>query len=75
MQFKIGDDKIPVGNITFSGTKDYIYAWGLEFNVLHPKIRTSLGLCWLDEFSAKNRFQGNTFFITIGYIIKSLEKE
>jgi hypothetical protein len=28
-----------------------------------------------DEFSAKNRFEGNTFLITIGYIIKSLEKK
>ena len=53
----------------------HVYAAGLEFNVLHPKIRTSIGLRWLDEFSAKNRFEGNTFLITIGYIIKSLEKK
>ena len=57
------------------GDQDKIFAWGLEFNFLHPKIRTSLGFRWLDEFSAKNRFEGNTFLITLGYIIKSLEKK
>ena len=43
----------------------------LEFtkSALHPTVR------WLDEFSAKNRFEGNTFLITIGYIIKSLKKK
>jgi len=75
MQFKVSDDKIPIGNTLFTGTKDHIYAWGLEANVLHPKIRTSLSIRWLDEFSAKNRFEGNTFLITAGYIIKSLKKE
>jgi hypothetical protein len=75
MQFKVSDDKLPIGNNIFTGTKDHIYAWGLEANVLYPKARVSLGLRWLDEFSAKNRFEGNTFFITAGYIIKSLEKK
>jgi hypothetical protein len=75
MQFKVSDDEIPVGNSIFTGTADHIYAWGLEANVLHPKIRTSLSLRWFDEFGAKNRFEGNTFLITIGYIIKSFEKE
>jgi hypothetical protein len=61
MQFKVSDDEIPVGNSIFTGTADHIYAWGLEANVLHPKIRTSLSLRWFDEFGAKNRFEGNTF--------------
>jgi hypothetical protein len=75
VQYKATNDEIPVGTTVFTGTKDHIYAAGLEFNVLHPKIGTSIGLRWLDEFSAKNRFEGNTFLITIGYIIKSLEKK
>jgi hypothetical protein len=75
MQFKVSGDKIPIGNNIFTGDKDQIYSWGLEFNVLHPKIRTSLGFRWLDEFGAKNRFEGNTFLITVGYIIKSLSRE
>jgi hypothetical protein len=75
MQFKVSDDNIPIGSTVFTGNRDQIYSWGLEFNVLHPKIRTSLGLRWLDEFSAKNRFEGNTFLITLGYIVKSLSKK
>ncbi len=75
MQLKVSEDKIPIGSTIFTGSEDKIFAWGLEFNVLHPKIRTSLGFRWLDEFSAKNRFEGNTFLITLGYIIKSLEKK
>ena len=74
-QFKVSSDKIPVGNTIFTGSKDKTFACGLEFNVLHPKIRTSLGFRWLDELSAKNRFEGSTFLITLGYIIKSLEKK
>ena len=74
IQDKATNDEIPVGATVFTGTKDHVYAAGLEFNVLHPKIRTSIGLRWLEEFSARNRFEGNTFLITIGYIIKSLEK-
>ena len=75
MQFKTTNDKIAVNNTVFTGTNDHVYALGLEFNVLHPKIRTSLGFRWLGEFSARNRFEGNTFLVTIGYIIKSLEKK
>jgi hypothetical protein len=75
MQFKVSDDKIPAGNSFFTGSNDKILAWGLEFNVLHPKIRSSLGFRWMDEFNAKNRFEGNTFLITLGYIIKSLSKK
>jgi hypothetical protein len=75
MQFKVSDDQIPVGNTVFTGSRDNIYAYGLEFNVLHPKIRTSLGFRWLGETGARNRFQGNAFFITLGYIAKSLAKK
>lgn len=74
LQYKATSDKIPIGNTIFTGNKDRIYAWGLEFNVLHPKIRTSLSIRWLDEMSARNRFEGNTFLITAGYILKSLSK-
>ena len=70
MQFKVSNDKIPVGNTVFTGSKDKIYALGLEFNALHPKLKTSLGLRWLNEFGTVNRFEGNTFLITAGYIIE-----
>lgn len=74
LQSKATSDKIPIGNTIFTGNKDKIYSWGLEFNVLHPKLRTSLSFRWFDELSARNRFEGNTFLITAGYIIKSLSK-
>jgi hypothetical protein len=66
MQFKVSSDEIPVDKNIFTGKKDRIYSWGLELNVVHPKIRSSLGVRWLDEFSAKNRFEGNTFLVTLG---------
>lgn len=75
MQFKVSDDEIPIGNTVFTGSEDKIYALGLEFNVLHPKLKTSLGVRWLNEFGTINRFEGNTFLITAGYIIESLKKK
>ncbi|MDF2191590.1 transporter [Paraflavitalea sp. CAU 1676] len=75
MQFKISDDKIPVGNTVFSGSKDRVYGWGVEGNVFMPGIRSQLGLRWLAETGARNRFEGSTFFITLGYMLKSLSKK
>lgn len=72
MQFKVTDDKIPVGQAMFSGSKDHIYAAGLEANVMYPKTFTALSFRWLGEFSAKNRFEGNTFFITLSQAIAAL---
>jgi hypothetical protein len=58
---------------------DYIQCFGYlnsrPNKTEHCVYTTSLGLRWLDEFNAKNRFEGNTFFITLGYIVKSLEKK
>lgn len=74
-QWKVTDDKIAVGSNSFTGNKDRIYSWGLEFNVLQPKWRSSMSIRWLDEAGARNRFEGNTFLITYGFIIKSLGKK
>ena len=74
MQWKVTDDQIPIANTVFTGTKDHLYAMGLEINALHPKTFTSLSLRWLGEFGAKNRFEGNTFFITIAQALASFEK-
>jgi len=49
--------------------------YGYNASPLKNSDDSSIGLCWLEEFSTKNRFEGNTFLITIGYIIKSLEKK
>ena len=78
IQSKTTHDKIemPILNgYTFDLTKDHVYALGAEFNILFPKTFTSFSIRWLNEFGARNRFQGNTFFITIAQFLKSLEKK
>lgn len=72
MQYKLSSDEIPVGNTVFYGDKDHVYGWGAEGNVFLPAIRSQLGIRWLGESGARNRFQGNTFFISIAYMLKSL---
>lgn len=68
MQFKTTDDKmkIPVisNNMFDLANKDHIYALGAEANIFIPSIKSSIDLRWLGEFGAKNRTQGNSFFIT-----------
>ncbi len=71
MQFKTTSDKIPVGQTTFYGDKDHIYALGAEANTFFPKLEAALGVRWLGELGAKNRFQGNTWFVTLGKIINT----
>ncbi len=71
-QFKVGKDRIPLDNQIFSGNRDHIYGLGLEGNILFPKTFTSLSVRWLEELGARNRFEGNTFLITVGQLIKSL---
>ncbi|MDR2914385.1 MAG: transporter [Tannerella sp.] len=74
-QFKITDDEIPVANQTFSGNKDHIYGLGIEADAVIPKTRTMLSARWLGEMGAKNRFQGNTFMITIAQSLISFDKK
>lgn len=76
MQFKVSNDNIPVGNTTITGTKDHIYGVGLEANMFYPRSFTSIGFRWIGETGAQNRFQGNTYFITLSqFIIRSFEKK
>lgn len=71
MQFKASSDQIPLNNFPntyITPGKDHIYALGLESNILLTKSRMLFGVRWFDEFSAVNRFQGNTFFITVAHV-------
>jgi hypothetical protein len=77
IQFKTTDDKMDIPAlgttpIDLSG-KDHIYALGAETNVFIPLIKSSVGLRWLNEFDAKNRTEGNSFFITLAPYIKFFE--
>ncbi len=74
-QFKLSDDKIPVANQIFTGDKDHIYGLGLEASVMYPKTFTTLSARWLGELGAKNRFEGNTFMITIAQPVKFFTKK
>ena len=74
IQFKATADQIPVQNtdIVFEPShQDHIYALGAEGNIFLTKSRMALGLRWFDEFSAVNRFQGNTLFITIAHVFST----
>lgn len=74
LQTKASRDEIPIGDAVFTGTKDHIYALGAEANVLFPKSLTAVSFRWAAEIGANNRFEGNTFFITIGQNIKTFPK-
>jgi hypothetical protein len=69
-QFKTTNDilPLPIGDAVFLPGRDHTYALGLESNILLTKSRMLLGVRWYDEFSAVNRFQGNTFFITLAHV-------
>jgi hypothetical protein len=76
MQYKITADKIPLSSgWVLDPGKDQIYAIGVEGNIFITKIRSMAGFRWLGELGARNRIQGNTFMLTLGYMIKSLEGE
>lgn len=73
-QYKVSDDKIPVGSILIEPDKDHIGAAGAEVNYFHIGSMTQAGFRWVSEFGAVNRFQGNTFFITLAHVF-SLKKK
>ncbi len=75
MQWKVTDDDITYNATSYNEPKDHIYAAGLEGNAYWTKSRTSLSFRWLGEFSAKNRFEGNTFFVTLSQVIKTFDKK
>lgn len=74
LQGKISNDKIPVGNFVLEPKKDRIAGVGAEVNYFHIGSKTSAGLRWVSEFEAVNRFQGNTFFLTLAHVF-SVAKE
>jgi hypothetical protein len=74
LQYKVTNDKIPVGPIVWQGEKDHVAALGAEVNFLHLKYKSTIGFRWLGEIDAVNRFQGNTFFLTLAHVF-STKKE
>ncbi|MBL0736098.1 transporter [Flavobacterium sp. GN10] len=75
LQYKVSDDKIPVGNaFIIEPDKDRVGGLGAEVNYLHLGCMTSAGFRWIGEVNAVNRFQGNTFFITLAHVFSFKKK-
>lgn len=75
-QFKVTSDRGsgPIEDQLLAGDKDRVFAIGVEANVFLPKQKLLLGARVLPEFGARNRTQGRTVLITVGYQAKSLVK-
>ncbi len=74
LQYKVSEDKIPVGTIVIEPDKDKVAGLGAEINYLHIGCMTSAGFRWIGEVNAENRFQGNTFFITLAHVFSFKKK-
>jgi hypothetical protein len=75
LQYKVTNDQIPVpvfGNI--ETTKDRVGGIGAEINYYHIGCSTSAGFRWIAEVEAVNRFQGNTFFLTLAHVFSFKKK-
>jgi hypothetical protein len=74
LQYKLSNDKIPFGGITIEPDKDHVGGIGAEINYFHIGCSTSAGLRWIAEVDAVNRFQGNTFFVTLAHVFSFKKK-
>ncbi|SDZ28583.1 Uncharacterized conserved protein [Flavobacterium aquidurense] len=75
LQYKVSSDKIPVPILGIVETdKDHVAGLGAEINYFDIGCKTSAGFRWIGEINAVNRFQGNTFFLTLAHVF-SLKKE
>ncbi len=75
LQYKVSEDKIPVtNNIVLEPDKDKVAGLGAEVNYVHIKSMTTAGFRWIGEVNAENRFQGNTFFITLAHTFSFKKK-
>lgn len=74
-QFKMTKDQIPAGPFTVTPGKDHIYGLGAEVDFFNIPSNINFGLRWLTELGAVNRFEGNTFFVTLAYVIETKREE
>lgn len=74
-QTKVTDDVIPLdAPISLQLAKDRVFGAGLEGSVFFPKITSMLDFRWFYEMGAVNRFQGNTYLLTITKVINPKKK-
>jgi len=75
LQYKVTNDQIPVPVFgTIETDKDRVGGIGAEISYFHIGCSTSAGFRWIAEVEAINRFQGNTFFLTLAHVF-SLKKK
>jgi len=75
LQYKVTNDKIPVPVFgTIETDKDRVGGIGAEINYYHIGCSTSAGFRWIAEVEAVNRFQGNTFFLTLAHVFSFKKK-
>lgn len=75
LQYKVTNDRIPVPVLGIvESNKDSVGAIRAVINYFHSGCKTFGGLGWLAEVDAINRFQGNTFFLTLAHVFR-LKKE
>jgi hypothetical protein len=71
VQFKTTSDRIALdSNYVINGKNDHIYGLGPEANIFIPAMKSLIGLRWILETGAVDRFQGRTFLVTWVYEIK-----
>jgi hypothetical protein len=71
MQFKTTPDQISLdSSLVISGKSDHVYGLGPEGNIFLPGVKSLVGLRWVFETGAVDRFQGRTFLVTWVYKIK-----
>lgn len=75
LQYKVTNDQIPVPVFgTIETDKDRVGGIGAEINYFHIGCSTSAGFRWIAEVEAINRFQGNTFFVTLAHVFSFKKK-
>jgi hypothetical protein len=75
LQYKVTNDQIPVPVFgTIETDKDRVGGIGAEINYYHIGCSTSAGFRWIAEVEAVNRFQGNTFFLTLAHVFSFKKK-
>lgn len=75
LQYKLTNDEIPLPVLgVVEGHKDRVGGVGAEVNYFHIGCSTSAGLRWIAEVNAINRFQGNTFFLTLAHVFSFKKK-
>lgn len=75
LQYKVTNDQIPVPVFGIIETdKDRVGGIGAEVNYFHIGCSTSAGFRWIAEVEAINRFQGNTFFLTLAHVFSFKKK-